>query len=87
MAIGQRRESDRQPGELSNRGGAGASHPHPVVARRPNQAEPALRDRQEERQDHREMAKFGDHCAAPLAGAPPCHWPARLSASATSGGM
>ena len=80
----EREEREPDQDELRQRARARQVHPAPVSARRTDERHAALDERDHEGEDEREMAEFGNHCAA---APPPRHWPDFLSASTTSGGM
>ena len=77
---GKRTESERDEHELSDDGRTAGRHPGRVSTRCAAEAEYRLRDRQQQREDQREMAKFRNHSDT-LAGVGVCR------DSATSGGM
>ena len=89
---GKRGEGDRNEDELALRGGPRQRHQRFIAARRADQRQRALHQRDAQREDQREVAEFGDHLAAPalcamLFTARSCAWRAFSTASAASGAM
>ncbi len=82
----KRRERDQQ--ELRVRGGLRDGHQRGVAPVRADQRKGALRDGDEQREDQREMAEFGDHVAS-FSVDTDMPWPlcALSTAAAASGGM
>ena len=61
VARGERRESNRDEGELRQRRRRGHAHEHGIVGARADDRHRALDQRQPERQHQSVMAEFGDH--------------------------
>ena len=86
MRIGERREGERDAGELAERGPDADAHQRAVVAARAPERRDGLDERQREREGQREMTGFDDH-GVPFPAAPSCQRPCFFSESTTSRGM
>jgi hypothetical protein len=82
----QRAEGEREKRELAERGRPGQGYESGVAARRAPQGQRALDQREAKGQHECIVADLPDHSPVP-GSVPPFQTPARLSASAASGGM
>ncbi|MNV91418.1 hypothetical protein D3C71_1859100 [compost metagenome] len=86
--VGQAQEGEDQEGELAPGRGLRQAHPLPIAAPGADQRQAGLHQGQAQRQDHRQVTEFGNHCAPPwVAASCFCFIALCSKACMTSGGM